>query len=43
MTPLKALQGVPRDNKAISLWTNEHAAFDHVVSESRKSWTISVR
>jgi hypothetical protein len=39
-TALQALQGVPRDNNAISLWSNEHAAFDHVVSE-RKSWTIS--
>ena len=36
MTPLKALQGVPRDNNAISLWPNEHAAFDHVVSEIAK-------
>ena len=36
MTPLKELQGVPRDNKAISLWTNEHAAFDHVVTEIAK-------
>ena len=35
-TPLKVLQGIPRDNKAISLWTNEHAAFDHVVSEIAK-------
>src|SRR5512147_1183975 len=33
MTPLKVLQGVPRDNKAISLWPNEHAAFDDVVTE----------
>src|SRR5512132_70244 len=36
MTPLRALQGVPRDNKTISLWSNEHAAFDHVVSEIAK-------
>jgi TIR domain len=35
-TPLQALQGVPRDNKAISLWSNEHAAFDHVVSKIAK-------
>ena len=35
-TPLKALQGVPRDNNAISLWPNEHAAFDHVVTEIAK-------
>lgn len=35
-TPLQALQGVPRDNKAISLWANEHAAFDHVVCEIAK-------
>ena len=35
-TPLQALQGVPRDNKAISLWPNEHAAFDHVVTEIAK-------
>jgi TIR domain len=34
--PLQALQGVPRDNKAISLWSNEHAAFDHVVTEIAK-------
>ena len=40
-TPLKVLQGVPRDNKAVSLLPNEHAAFDHVVSETPKSWTIS--
>jgi hypothetical protein len=36
MTPLKELQGVPRDNKAISLWANEHAAFDHVLTEIAK-------
>jgi TIR domain-containing protein len=35
-TPLSVLQGVPRDNRAISLWPNEHAAFDHVVSEITK-------
>jgi TIR domain-containing protein len=35
-TPLSVLQGVPRDNRAISLWSNEHAAFDHVVSEITK-------
>jgi formylglycine-generating enzyme required for sulfatase activity len=35
-TPLRVLQGVPRDNKAISLWTNEHAALDHVVTEIAK-------
>ena len=40
-TPLSVLQGVPRDNRAISLWSNEHAAFDHVVSEITKVVTIS--
>ena len=35
-TPLKLLQGIPRDNKAISLWANEHAAFDDVVTEIAK-------
>ena len=36
MTPLNELQCVPRDNKAISLWPNEHAAFDDVLTEIAK-------